>query len=425
MAKRLRQITYDPLPFQEKFHQSLKPKVYLSGGYGCGKTHSLCMKAFQLVAINRGLPGGLLAPTLKMFKKDVLPTMRSIARENGIPMKFNRSDSIFSFPEMASEIYVFHGEDDGESIRGPNLAFMLMNEVTLLSKGAFDAAIARVRLKSASLLQVAMSGTPEGFNWAYDYFIANPRVDTDLIFGDVRLNPHVAESYVQMLMESYDEKLVAQFLEGKFININQNQAAYAFHRQKHLNAEIQRIPNTPIWISMDFNVNPMTATLWQKFLVNGRPRLQALDEISLGNSTRIPTEELADAIKSKVNLEEEDVTIYPDPAGNARKTSSNKTDIEILRLKGFNQIKYKPKIASVRDCLNAVNNCFDKNMIEIHPRCKNLIQDLEQCSVRPGTGELDKSDPKRTHALDGMKNMIDYEFPIRAQRGSWREEQVR
>ena len=28
-----------------------------------------------------------------------------------------------------------------------------------------------------------MSGTPEGFNWSYDYFVEDPRQDTDLIFG--------------------------------------------------------------------------------------------------------------------------------------------------------------------------------------------------------------------------------------------------
>lgn len=401
-------IIYKPLSFQRKFHFSKKPKVYLSGGYSSGKTYSLVMKLFQLMSINEGLQGGILVPTLKMFKRDVLPTIKDISKQNNIECTYNQQDSCFYFPDTDSQVYVFHSEDDGDSIRGPNLAFGLINEITMCSKGAFLAFLARIRLKNAKLLQLAMSGTPEGHNWSYEYFIETPREDTDLIFGNSRENTYVADSYIKMLEESYDEKMQKQFIDGEFINLTGNRALWSFNRLKHVNQDAERVPGAPVWISLDFNVNPMAATVYNRLpTAIGQPALRAFDEICLNSSD---THEMAQVIRSKYGT---GVTIYPDPAGNARSTKSRGySDISILREAGFTDIRFKPRIISVRDCLNAANNILDKNMFDVHPRCKNFIADAEQCILKSGGLEIDKSNSARSHWLDGFKQMIDYEFPV-------------
>ncbi len=416
------EIAYNPLPFQEKFHNSTKEKVYLSAGFGAGKTYALSMKLFALMDANRGLPGGLLCPDLKMYKKDVLPTIRDICAANGIRYKYNKTDSIFFFPATGSTIYVFHAGDEGRSIRGPNLAFMLINEVTLVSKEAFESALSRVRLKHAKLLQVAMSGTPEGFNWAYEYFIENPREDTDLIYGDSRANVHVSNSYVTMLETSYDDLMRQQYVEGKFINLKGKRCAYAFDRIKHTAPDIERLDDFPVWVSLDFNVAPMAATLWNRvpFGVNYHGdqdfthELRAFDEICLESSN---TYELCDVLKDRLGGTE-NVIIYPDPAGVARSTKSkNLSDIDILRMNGFKHIKYKPQI-SVRNSMNALNSMLQRDMIVMNSKkCRNAIADMEQCVFKDDCFEMDKSNPKRTHWLDGIKNMVDYEFPVTIARG--------
>lgn len=404
----IKPIAYSPLDFQLEFHKSIKPKVYLSAGLGSGKTHSLVMKLFQLMTINYGCAGGILAPTLKMFKRDVLPTIKEIAQENNIEFEFNKSDSIFHFPDTKSTIYVFHAEDEGHSIRGPNLGFGVINEITLIDRASYDAFVGRIRLKAADLRQVAMSGSPESFSWHYEYFVENPRSDTDLIFGDTRKNIHISSDYVEMLRDSYDPLMFEQFVEGKFVNTTGNRACYGFNRQKHVRKDIGKRPMFTTWVSMDFNVNPMTATLYNRMGASHAHSLEAFDEVVINSSN---TYEMVDVLKKKLSPHD-DVVIYPDPAGNARSTKSVKTDIQILKEGGFSNIKFKSRIPSVRDCLNATNNLLSKDKILISANCKNLIADLEQCQLKQGTGELDKSDPKRTHSLDGLKNMIDYEFPI-------------
>jgi len=407
-----RTIKYKPLSFQRRFRDSIKPKVFLSAGYGAGKTYSLCMKMIDLMYMNRPHPGGVLCPTLKMFKRDVLPTFKEILLENDIPYTYHKTDYYFYFPTFGSQIYVFHGEDHGASIRGPNLAWMAINEVTIISKDTFNAAIARVRIKEAKQRQIVMSGTPEGFNWSYEYFVENDRKDTDLIYGDVRLNTHIADDYVEMLESSYDKQLIEQYVEGKFVNFSGNQAVYAFDRKKHT-GEVKREPWCTTWVSMDFNVNPMSGVLWQYIPSKPKHRLQAFDEIKLNGSN---TYEFCEILKKKIGGITDGITIYPDPAGRALTTKTRGTnDFDILKQYGFNDIKFKVKFL-VRNQLNALNNMFDKDMIFISKTCKNLIADLEQCIIKQGTTEIDKSDPKRTHWLDGLKNMVDYEFPLRRPR---------
>lgn len=417
-------IYYSPISYQARFHHSRAYKVLLSAGYGAGKTYSLCMKLFHLMSENQGLAGGIVAPTLKMFKRDVLPTIKEICAENGISYTYNKTDNFFEFHHTGSTVYIFHGEDDGESIRGPNLAFMLINEVTLITKPTYDAAIARVRIKKAPLRQIAMSGTPEGFNWVYDHFILNPREDTEVIYGDMRQNIHIADTYAQELIGSYDKLMVEQFVEGKFVNLTGNRAVYAFDRRKDCDDTLKKEKYRPIWVNMDFNINPMAATLWHPMpRITGGPWLLGFDEICL--TGRSNTYEMARALRGKLDPEDE-VVIFPDPAGASGSTKSDigVSDIQILQDAGFKDIRYKSKI-SVKDCLNAANNLFDKRRVKINSKtCPQTVADFEQCVLKNGTWEIDKSNSKRTHWLDGFKDMADYEFPI-VRSGVAREYQIR
>jgi len=401
-------IVYKPTSYQRRFHFSRKPKVYLSTGYGGGKSYSLIMKALMLAGENEGLPGGILAPSYKMLKRDIVPLFKDICKDNKVELNWNQQDAVFYLPDTDTQIYCFHSEDNGDSIRGPNLAFGLINEVTMCSKGAFDAFLARIRLKKAKLLQVAMSGTPEGFNWTYEYFIQNPRNDTDLIFGRSKENTHVADTYFATLEQSYDEMMRKQYLDGEFVNLSGNRALWQFNRMKHVNPNADRVPGAPVWISLDFNINPMSATVYNRLPgVLGGPMLRAFDEICLNTSD---THEMAAVIKDRYGTA---VTIFPDPAGNARKTVwKGGTDIGILREAGFTDIRFKPRIISVRDCLNAANAFIERGLFEVHPRCKNFIADAEQCILKSGGLEIDKSNPMRSHWLDGFKQLVDYEWPI-------------
>lgn len=374
--------------------------------HNSGKSDWLCHKVLRLASQNKGIDGGLLCPDIKMFKRDILPIIESIKRKNNLRISYNRQDGFLSIPETGNRIWIFHDQDKGESIRGPNLAFFGVNEATLISKEGLEAAMGRVRVKEARVPQIAMSGTPEGFGYIYREFVEKKRTDTKVYFGKTKDNPHLHPSFIQRLEASYDPVLLKAYLEGQFVNLTGSQAAYAFSRERH----VEKCPYEPgrykVWVSMDFNVNPMTATLFYRVTDHPRVLLWAFDEIRLRTSD---TNEMSRALRDMVGT---NITIYPDPAGNQRSTKNiNITDMSILEAHGFKDLKYSRRIASVRDCLNALNNVLSKDQIRFDPKCEHAIADLEQVQLKDN-GDLDKSDAMLTHFLDGIKNLVNYEFPV-------------
>jgi hypothetical protein len=383
--------------------------LYMSGGYGSGKTYALVLKLFQLMNLNPKVPGGLLCPNMKMFKRDVLPTIRQIAGESDIQFRYARQEAELYFPATESTVYVYHATDDGESIAGSNLGWALVNEASLCSWMAIKALMGRMRLRRTKVPQMFMSGTPEEFNWVYEFFIEKPKEGRKIIYASSRDNPHTADWYVDMLDESYDEIARQQYVDGLFIPRAGNRFLHTFNRHKHVTDYAVRVIGAPVWVQVDFNVNPMVATI-ASYVPESKVKLRIFDEISMAGAD---TYSLCDMLKDKIGERWRGATIFPDPAGKARKTSAKDliSDIKIMQDAGFSDIRFKNQL-SVKDCYFAANNLIDKGMVAVHPKCRELIADAEQVKVKDGAFEMDKANPRRTHALDGFKNMADYMFPV-------------
>jgi hypothetical protein len=114
--------------------------------------------------------------------------------------------------------------------------------------------------------------------------------------------------------------------------------AHAFSRDRHLKQFTGNYKDYQLWISMDFNVDPMTATIWARMPVTEGLKLWAFDEIILSNSN---TQEIGNVLKEKYGL---DLTIYPDPAGNNRSTQSIYSDIIHLENMGFKRLNAERKL---------------------------------------------------------------------------------
>ncbi len=406
-------IEWDPMPHQERAFLSEAKYAGLIGGYGCGKTNWLVHKALELASDNEGMQGGLLAPTLKQFKRDFLPEFKRVANQSGIGHKWRASESVLFLPATDTEILIYHDEDKGDSIQGSNLAFGLVNEVTLISREGFDAFDARVRLKNARRPQIAFSGTPDIEAWVFEEFVEKERPDAELFNGKTRDNIYLHDSYFTRLYNAFDPTMRKQYLDGQWVSLGGSKAAWEYDADRHLrDLGLEPSDEREIWISLDFNVDPMAATIWLRGNMGDPFKLYAWDEVKLKNSN---TPKMAGALFDLLEDEgqsPDEVRIYPDPAGDSRNTKVDYNDIEILESKGFTEILYKKRIKSVRRCLFAMNKLFSEDQIIVNPRCKELRKDLDRVKMDSTGTVLDKSDSQRTHWLDGLKNMCDFEFPV-------------
>lgn len=414
-------IGYEKNTHQILFHNDTTSKyLTLTGGFGSGKSYALTMKAFQLSQLNRGLDGGCVVPSIAEYKKDLLPIFEAVLDQNRIKYKYHKTDKWFKFPWSSGKLYIATAE---RPIRGPNWSYCVINEVSLISHASYKEAIGRVRIKNARCPQIASGGTPEGIgHWLYETFVEKPGPNSKIIYGDTRDNQaNLSSDYIQSLMDSYDSVMLDAYLRGMFINMSSNRFYYSYDPKLHLSTDIKRIDGASISVSMDFNVDPMAATLWNVvpmldiygsslYTLDGMPMKKAIafDQIEIYGGD---TNRMCDALYAR-NCTPDNTIIYPDPAGNQRSTKGL-PDIQILKNRGFHQIKVKSVAPQFRKRQLAVNNLFDKNLIQINPiTCPGLKKDCEAVTQDMATYGKMKDNPKLTHFSDGMDYFLDIEFPL-------------
>lgn len=417
-------LKYKRNPHQREFHDDVVSKfLHLSSGFGGGKSYALAMKSFDLSRRNKGLAGGVVAPSIPDFKKDLLPLFEEILEVNNIDYRYHKTDKWFLFPWSRGKLYVATAE---KKLRGPNWAFAAINEVGLISHERFKETVGRVRLKQASHPQVASAGTPEGTgHWLHESFVEHPMKGSRVIYGDTRDNQENLHSdYIGQLEDSYDAIMLDAYLKGLWVNMKGGRFYYAYDPAKNDNQSIEQIDGAPVYVSLDYNVSPMIATLWHVLHlktaagipilgIDGRQVRKAIafDEIVIEDGAE--TAHMARAF-IQYGLDPDSTFIYPDPAGKARSTKGP-PDNEIL--KGapyyFTNIRVRNAAPQFRKRQLAVCNMLAKGLIELNPnRCKALKKDFESVEQDKATYEKIKTNPKLTHASDGCDYFVDIEFPL-------------
>lgn len=411
-------------PHQAEYMEDVKSKfLHLSSGFGGGKSYVLCLKSFQLSQLNKGIVGGCVVPTISDFKKDLLPLYEEILETNRIKYRYHRTDKWFRFPWSKGKMHIATAE---KKIRGPNWGWAVANEVTLISHERFKEMIGRVRVKNAQNPQIAMSGTPEGTgHWLHEELIEEPLKNSRIIYGDTRDNlENLSPDYIDTLMDSYDEIMLDAYLRGLFVNMTGSRYYYAYDPKKNDNKEIEQLPNELVYVTLDYNVSPMVSTFWNLIPLFNREGVPLLD--SRGHQIKrarafdqAVIEDGADIYRmmaawDEYGLEKHSTIIYPDPAGRNRNIAVEgaKSNNQLLKEEGW-QVKVKTSAPRHRSRQLGVCNMLAKGYIQVHPtKCKALKKDLEAVEQDKATLEKVKSNPKLTHASDGMDYFIDIEFPF-------------
>lgn len=417
----IKTIKYKRNKHQKVFHADVKSKrLHMSTGFGGGKTHALIMKMFLLSKLNRNVSGGFMCPTYTDFTKDVKPLVEEICEMQGIPVNFHGVEHYYTWPWTTGKVYIVGAK---ARIRGPNWGFALINELTLCPLVRYKEVLGRVRVKRAKFPQVASVGTPEGMaSEYYDYMIDKPRDNFRIIYGDTKDNlDNLTEDYVDNLTEDYDKIMQDAYIRGLWVNMSGNRFYYAYRPEKNDNENIKYNEYSSVHISMDFNVDPMSAVLWQ---YDGK-KLRAYDEITIENiEDGADTKMMGKAIIAR-GYNPSEVILYPDPSGNNRSTNGD-PNIVILRNMGFTDIRVRRKHPGFRQRQLNMNNLLEKGIIEIHPKkCPRLRKDFMSVEQDTVTNEKIKKNKSLTHHSDGADYMCDILFPFSGSRQRSRIEKVR
>jgi len=394
---------------QIEFHEDITSKfLHLSTGYGGGKTYALCMKAIQLSFLNKDMPGGLVAPDFADMEKDIIPSLDDIMSRHRIKYAY-RAGRYIQFPWTKSRLYLASGK---KRIRGPNWAYALINEVTLIPYIRYQEIISRVRLKRARCPQIASSGTPEGFGTDYhEHLVEKPFSDrVRVIFGSTHDNAHnLNPDYIASLESSFDKTMQDAYIRGLFVNMVGNRFYYSYSEKNEDKGILPFDGEEPVHCFLDFNVEFMTATVWR---FDGS-RLHGIDEIVIPDNA--DTRKMCQALKAR-GYHPGNTTIYPDPSGNSRSTKGS-SDVEILKQEGYSEIKIRSTAPRFRQRQLSANNLLEKGVIKIHPdRMPSMRKDFLAVTQDTATFEKSKENKKLTHASDGFDYGIDFLFPFSGKR---------
>src|SRR6201999_3833579 len=110
---RSREIIYDPLESQKRFHECNTRYKGYSGPIGSGKSQALCQEAIRLAYVNPGRMGLLGAPTYPMLRDATQATLLEILGANRVPYEHNKAENILVMKDTGSRI-LFRPVDDFE-----------------------------------------------------------------------------------------------------------------------------------------------------------------------------------------------------------------------------------------------------------------------------------------------------------------------
>jgi hypothetical protein len=405
-----RRIEYDALPSQKAFHELTTRFKGFSGPIGSGKSQALCQEAIRLSYLNQGRLGLLGAPTYPMLRDATQAALLEILQANDIPYEHNKAENMLVFTDTGSRI-LFRPVDEFERLRGTNLAWFGLDELTYTQQEAWLRLEGRLRDPKATRLCGFAVWTPKGFDWVYNKFIVDPVKGYAAIQAKPFENRHLldkVEDFYDRLKESYDEKFYQQEVLGSYLNMEGGRVYWAFDRTAHIR-DVVPDPSRPLKWALDFNVDPMSSVIVQI----ARDQVRVVDEIVIRRAT---TRQACEEFLKRYARHRAGVEIYGDASGNTKQTTGS-TDYEMLRehfaVHSNLPVKYKvPKgNPHVRDRCNLVNRQLRSAAgtigMWVDPRCKELIKDFEQVSYKSETTEVDKDrDRKRTHLSDALGYVI-------------------
>jgi hypothetical protein len=436
---------YSPLPSGERFHNDIDHSFKgFSGPVGSGKSYAFGYEALFLAYYwNPGLMGLIGAPTYRILRDATKRTFLEILELEEVTYTSHKSENRITIEDTGSEI-IFRSLDDYERLRGPNLAWFGVDELTYCKPEAWSRLEARLRHPQAHRLCGFAAWTPKGFDAVYDKFIGQPNPEYWAVLASPRENHYTDRTGLyDRLAESYDEKLYRQEVLGEYLNVQSGQAYYAFDRARNLQ-RVEYESFFPLAWSLDFNINPMCSVLAQVVdtttradMLQGRRRgvLQVIDELYLPNCS---TPQACEAFHQKASKYHRgfpiQVNVYGDASGSARQTAGAGAESDWQAVREFfsrhreysPSFKYKPSNPAVRDRVAALNamlrNSQGESRLFIDPRCTNLIKDLERVTWKAGSPLLDKdSDGMLTHISDALGYLAEAEFGLRPA-GGYRSE---
>jgi len=361
------------------------------------------------------------APTYPMLRDTTQVAFVEILERNEIPYVLNRAENVLTLSDTGSRI-LFRSLEEYERLRGTNLAWFGVDELTYTEEAAWLRLESRLRDPRAKQLCGFAVWTPKGFDWVYRRFINPGTSGYEVVMARPMENSHVlraAPDFYERLKTSYDADFYRQEVLGEYVEKNRARVYHMFDPRLHVQT-LEFNSRLPLLWSLDFNVDPLCSIVAQ---IEDRT-LNVIDEIVLRRAT---TKQACQEFAGRYGFRVSGVRVYGDASGWSMHTVGS-SDYQIVReslqRSGLSVVdirvpKSNPGVTDRVAILNGkLQNANDEIELRIDRRCKMLIDDLAQVSYKDRSTIIEKDrDPDRTHASDALGYLVWQEFGERRRVG--------
>jgi len=422
-------------PHQYEYVTSKHPRCSIIGGYGSGKTYANIQRTMYLLKLRQGKAYIFYAaPTYDLIFSTYYPDL--INTLDSYCIKYHEDKQhhtiIIDTPELHGTIKLISLEKY-KNLIGFTATDGILDEFDVIAvnrqREIWTRALARLRGCDNGTLSI--TSTPEGHKLCYELHKAGT---IKQITASTTDNKSLPASFIDDMMLCYDEAHVAMYLNGQYMNLAGLRAMYNYREHDIIPpVDTDSIPIN-LTVGMDFNVDPFCLTVsymkpakYENGIMIERERKITFDEFYIHNAggcdgygsftdkammlllQRYPNQWYKSNIDNTVE-KVYNIDIRPDMTGKHRSTSSNITDLTILKKYGCTiSGTVNPPVSSR---LKIANIALQKKLWSVTSNCVNLIKDMEMC-VTDEHGDLLKDNTvskDRTHMLDAVTYDVFQEY---------------
>jgi hypothetical protein len=379
-------------------HNTDTKEVHMSTGVGVGKTFTLGAGSIPFLSIpnSRGL---ICSPTVPMMKNSTLPKVEEgwnsfdiIAERDYVinrqikgvkPYSRIGSENVITF--KWGSYAVLTSLDNYHTVNGSEWDWIVVDETRDIRNFEFALGRLRARLRGVTFKKLGLTHkiltatTPPDnvkFYLELKEQSLNPKNKIAFIQAESYVNKHnLPDGYIEQLEATLDPQTFKREVLAHLITAQSSIYAYAFTRKVHV-GEFGEFANLPVYVSIDFNVSPMTCVYAQH--TPDRKTIRIIGEERLINSD---VSELCQRISTRYPNHHR--LIFTGDASGRNRTASQKGMTNWKLIKGYlklsdGQIRLLSANPHSVDYIVLLNSLLSKHGdIQISNTCKYLIQDLE------------------------------------------------
>jgi PBSX family phage terminase large subunit len=409
------------------------------GGIGSGKTATGTHFSITMIKNNPATVGFIGANSYQQLNQSTLKNFFEYVdkygfryvydirppRSWGIKSKFKKHNGIITFA-FGPQIIV-RSMENYDDIRGIEIGWLWLDETRDTKKEAWDVVKGRLRDNASTNRAGLITTTPNGHDWQHEEFIVKPGTKNDegkilnkdhihVISSTYENRKNLPEGYIESLEDSYDSFLAKQELGGEFVNTQSGRVYYSYTDLNH-DKTIKYDPSLALYIGMDFNVDPMTAVLYQNYTEQDATlKNHIISKIFKvyylrGSNTQLLAKKIVNDFPNAPAY-----ILTPCQSGSARQTVApiGINDLRLIQVEFVGKplrIAMKTKNPMIRDRIAVTNNRLEKKLIMINPLgegCKELISDWQLGYYKEGTSDIDWGNALRGHACAGLDYSQEY-----------------